>query len=61
MKYIAAKLVPRLLLPQQKEHSAAVANDLIQTTTSETDLLNEVITLRGTKASLSYVWYLASS
>ena len=44
MKYIAAKLVPRFLLPQQKEHSAAVANDLIQTTTNEPGFLRKVIT-----------------
>ena len=30
MKPVVAKFVPRLLLPEQKEHHAAVANDLIQ-------------------------------
>ena len=27
MKCIVAKFIPRLLLPEQKEHRAAVAND----------------------------------
>ena len=35
MKSVMAKLVPQLLLPEQKEHRAAAANDLIQTTGSE--------------------------
>ena len=39
MKCVMAKSVPRLLLPEQKEHRAAVADDLIQTTTSEPDFL----------------------
>ena len=55
MKRVLAKFVPQLLLPEQKEHHAAVANDLIQTTTKEPDFLEKVITLKGTVASLSYV------
>ena len=31
-------------LPEQKERCAAVANDLIQTTTNEPDFLKKVIT-----------------
>ena len=54
MKHMA-KFILRLLLPEQKEHRAAVANDLIQTTTKEPDFLEKVITLKGTEASLSYV------
>ena len=30
MKYVVAKFILQLLLPEQKEHHAAVANDLIQ-------------------------------
>ena len=44
MKHVMAKLIPWLLLPEQKEHRAAVANDLMQTTTHEPDLLKKVIT-----------------
>ena len=55
MKCVVAKFIPQLLLPEQKEHRAAVANDLIQTATSEPDFLKEVITFKGTEASLSYV------
>ena len=49
IKHVAAKFVPWLLLPKQKEHHAAVANDLVQTTTNEPDSLKEIITrgLRG--------------
>ena len=39
-----AKFVPQLLISEQKEHHAAVANDLIQTATNEPDFLKEVIT-----------------
>ena len=35
MKHVVAKFVWQLLLPQQKEHCAAVGNDLIQTATNE--------------------------
>ena len=35
MKGVMATFVLWLLLPEQKEHHAAVANDLIQTTTNE--------------------------
>ena len=34
MKPVEAKFVPRLLHPEWKEHRAAIAKDLIQTTTS---------------------------
>ena len=44
MKCVMAKFVVRLLLPEQKEHCAAVTNDLIQTTTNEPDFLKKVIT-----------------
>ena len=37
------KFVLWLLLPEQKEHRAAVANDLIQTATNEADFLKKVI------------------
>ena len=39
MKHIVAKFTPRLLQQEQKEHGAAVANDLVQTTTNEPDLV----------------------
>ena len=44
MKWVMAKFVPQILLPEQKEYRVAVANDLIQTTTSEPDFLKKVIT-----------------
>ena len=44
MKHVMAKFLLWLLLPEQKEHHAAVANDLIQTSTSEADFLKRVIT-----------------
>ena len=43
MKRVVAKFVAHLLLPEEKEHHAAVANDLIQTTTNEPDFLKKVI------------------
>ena len=55
MKRVAAKFTLQFLLPEQEEHRAAVANDLIQTATNEPDFLKMVITLKGTEASLSYV------
>ena len=39
MKCVMAKFVSQLLLPEQKEHQAAFANDLIQTTNNEPDFL----------------------
>ena len=63
MKRVVAKFVQQLLLPEQKEHHAAVANDLIQTTANEPDFL-KVINLKGTELSLTYVQcflYLVSS
>ena len=44
MKCVVAKFVPQPLLPEQKEHCAAVANDLIKTITNEPDFLKKVIT-----------------
>ena len=44
MECVVAKFIPQLLLPEQKEHCAAVANDLIQTTTNEPGFLRKVIT-----------------
>ena len=44
MKYVIAKFIPQPLLPEQKEHRAAGANDLIQTTTNKPDFLKKVIT-----------------
>ena len=44
MKRVVAKSVLRLLLPEQKEHRATVADDLIQTATNEPDFLKKVIT-----------------
>ena len=41
---ILARFVPWLLLPEQKKHCAAVANDLIKTITNEPDFLKKVIT-----------------
>ena len=41
---LVAKFIPWLLLPEQKEHHAAVANDLTQTTTNEPEFLKKVIT-----------------
>ena len=43
MKRVVAKFVLQLLLPEQKEHRAAVANDLIQTVTNEPDFLKKFI------------------
>ena len=42
MKCVVAKFV---LSPEQKEHHAAVANDLIQIATNEPDFLKKVITV----------------
>ena len=44
MKHTVANCVLQLLLLEQKEYCAAVANDLIQTTTNEPDFLKKVIT-----------------
>ena len=55
MKHVTAKFVPWLFLPEQKEHRAASANDLIQTATNEPDFLKKIVTLKGAEASLSYV------
>ena len=44
MKCIVAKFIPKILLPEQKEHHVAVANDLFQTSTNEPDFLKKVIT-----------------
>ena len=42
MKCVVTKFNPWLLLPEQKEHRAAVANDFIQTTTDEPDFLKVI-------------------
>ena len=44
MKHGMAKFILQLLLPEQKEHCAAVADALIQTATNEPDSLKKVIT-----------------
>ena len=44
MKRVVAKCVQQLLLPEQKEHHAAVANDFIQTATNEPYFFKEIIT-----------------
>ena len=44
MKSVLAKFVLQILLPEQKEHRAAVANNLIQIATNEPDFLKKVIT-----------------
>ena len=44
MKRVVAKFIPQLLPPEQKEHRAAVANDLIQTTIDGLHFLEKVIT-----------------
>ena len=44
MKHVTEKCVLWLLLPEQKEHCAAVANDLIQTATNEPGFLKKIIT-----------------
>ena len=43
MKHVMTKFTPQLLLPEQKEHHAAVANDLIQTAT-DPDFPKKVVT-----------------
>ena len=44
MKHVVAKFILMLLLPEQKEHCASAANDLIQTATNEPDFLRKVLT-----------------
>ena len=44
MKRVVAKFAPGLLLPEQKEHCAAVANDWVEVTTSEPNFLKKVVT-----------------
>ena len=43
MNHVMAKFTPQLLLPEQKEHHTAVANDLIQTAT-DPDFPKKVVT-----------------
>ena len=38
-----SKIRPQLWLPEQKEHRAAVANDLIQNVTNEPDFFKNII------------------
>ncbi|XP_053429152.1 protein GVQW3-like [Nycticebus coucang] len=45
MKRVMAKCVPRLLLPEKKEHCATLANDMLQATTSESNFLKKIITI----------------
>ena len=42
IKHVMAKFVSWLLLPEQKKHRVAVANDLIQTATNEPDFLKVI-------------------
>ena len=44
IKYVMAKLILCLLLPEQKEHGAPVANDFIQTAANKLDFLKKIIT-----------------
>ena len=44
MKPVMAKFILWLLLPEQKEYRAALANDLIQTATNKPDFLEQVKT-----------------
>ena len=44
MKCVVAEFVPWLLLPEEKEHLAVGANDLIQTTMNEPDFLKKILT-----------------
>ena len=44
MKHVMGKFIPWLLLPEQKEHHSALANDLTQTTTNEPDFFKKAIT-----------------
>ena len=44
MKCVVEKFAPWRLLPEQKEHHAAVPTDLIQTATNDPDFLKKVIT-----------------
>ena len=44
MNCVVVKIFLQVLLPEQKEHGAAVANDLIQTATNEPDFIKKVIT-----------------
>ena len=44
MNCVVAKFILQLLLPEEKERHAAVANDLIQTATNEPDFLKKLIT-----------------
>ena len=46
-KRVMAKFFLWLLLPEQREHYTAAANDVIQTTTDEPDFLKKVITGDG--------------
>ena len=57
MKCVLAKFILQLLLPEQKEHHTAVANDLMQTATNEPDFLKKVMTLKRTEGSFSYEQY----
>ena len=47
MKYVMAIFILQLLLPEQKEHRAIVANDFIQTATNEPNFLKKSTTRDG--------------
>ena len=55
MKHVMENFVLQLLLPEQKEHRAAVANGLIQTAVNDPHFLRKVITLKGTE--VPYLWH----
>ena len=55
MKQIVTKFISQLLLPERKEHCAAVAKDLIHTTTNEPDFLQKVLT-RDEWWSMAMIW-----
>ena len=55
MKLVVAKFILRILLPEQKERCATVANDLIQTATDEPDSLKKV-KLEMNRGSTAVIW-----
>ena len=48
MRKVCAKMVPKLLLDEQKECRKELCLDLLQCTENESDLLNSIITCDGT-------------
>ena len=59
VKCVMARVTPKfvlwLLLPEQKEHCAIVANDLIQIATNEPDVLKKVIP-EINPGSMAVIW-----